>query len=46
VVARISKSGEARIALGDLQGVATSVKPGAGEVEVVIDQVIGAEAKK
>ena len=46
VVARISKSGQAQSKPGDLQGVATSVKPGAGEVEVVIDQVIGAEGDK
>ena len=46
VVARISKSGEAKTALGDLQGIAPSVKPGASEVQVVIDQVIGAEGKQ
>jgi cytochrome c-type biogenesis protein CcmH len=46
VVARISKSGEAKTARGDLQGVATSVKPGASEVKVIIDQVIGAESKQ
>lgn len=44
VVARVSKSGVARNSPGDLQGVAASVKPGASEVEVVIDQVVGAEA--
>jgi cytochrome c-type biogenesis protein CcmH len=45
VVARISKSGQARTAAGDLQGVTASVKPGSGDIEVVIDQVVGAEDK-
>ncbi|MGH8771368.1 MAG: c-type cytochrome biogenesis protein CcmI [Burkholderiales bacterium] len=46
VVARISKSGQAKSTLGDLQGVTARVKPGASGVEVVIDQMIGVEANK
>ncbi|MGH8727901.1 MAG: c-type cytochrome biogenesis protein CcmI [Burkholderiales bacterium] len=46
VVARISKSGQARIVAGDLQGALASVKPGTSEMEVVIDQVIGAEGNQ
>jgi cytochrome c-type biogenesis protein CcmH len=45
VVARISKSGRAKTTLGDLQGVVPSIKPGASGVEIVIDQVIGAESQ-
>jgi hypothetical protein len=44
-VARISKSGQAQSRSGDLQGVSASIKPGASEVKIVIDQVIGAEVR-
>jgi cytochrome c-type biogenesis protein CcmH len=46
VVARISKSGQAKSTLGDLQGMTASIKPGASGVEIVIDQVIGTEVNK
>lgn len=40
IVARLSKSGEAKAQSGDLQGMSQPVKPGAKQIAVVIDQEI------
>lgn len=40
VIARISKSGNAMTQPGDLQGMSASIKPGATDVKVSIDQVV------
>ncbi len=40
IVARLSKSGEAMPKSGDLQGMSQPVKPGANEINVVIDREI------
>jgi cytochrome c-type biogenesis protein CcmH len=40
VEARISKSGSAAPAAGDLQGSSAPVKPGARDVNIVIDVVV------
>jgi cytochrome c-type biogenesis protein CcmH len=40
VEARISKSGSATPTAGDLRGASAAVKPGSGDVSVVIDQVV------
>ncbi|MEC4890401.1 MAG: c-type cytochrome biogenesis protein CcmI [Nitrospira sp.] len=40
IVARLSKSGEAKASSGDLQGMSQPVKPGAKQVTVVIDQEV------
>ena len=40
VEARVSKSGNALPQSGDLSGKSTTVKPGAADVKIVIDQVV------
>ncbi|HQR12750.1 MAG TPA: c-type cytochrome biogenesis protein CcmI [Casimicrobiaceae bacterium] len=40
IEARISKSGNAAPSAGDLRGTSSAIKPGAGNVRVVIDQVV------
>lgn len=40
VAARISKSGNATPAAGDLEGVSAAVRPGTGDIGVAIDRVV------
>jgi cytochrome c-type biogenesis protein CcmH len=40
LVARISKTGDAKLQAGDLQGVSAAVKPNGGIVDIEINQIV------